>query len=230
MSNKLTRCVGCYQHLSRLEPRLTCHFANTQWTLDNKRYLACYSSYHPPCIRAGLPFTTRHSDSYGLSFPKNCVLPIFVCEMCTVRAHIGEEITFNPRHTALVMLERMRLIDTVHNWAKSTLGIYKQKVDCLVHFQQSFGVVIIPTCTSLLHPPVTQCIPAIWAQLQYSIQPGRKNGTMSFTTVRNLRSAISALHSWLLLTTDPDHVILDGNKIPWSNSNGRVTDSYIYTA
>ena len=80
--------------------------------------------YHARCIRVGPPFRSRHfgKGTLGLQFPPCATSLPFICELCTVRAHLGRELDplKSTDHTLLI-LERMRMIDAAHAWAPRTL-------------------------------------------------------------------------------------------------------------
>jgi len=79
--------------------------------------MACGTTYHIGCIRVGAPFRTRLPNGRGLSYPKVKIAPSFICEACTVRAHINMELGKSGGHLSLLMLERMRMIDQANAWS-----------------------------------------------------------------------------------------------------------------
>jgi hypothetical protein len=113
--NRLRSCAGCHKDISAKVPFYQCHFCSVGFTVHNIIYPPCNVRYHLQCIRAGPPFTSRHADSQGLSFPSWSELPIFICEWCTVQAHLRGKCTPKAHLTVLLMLERMRLIDMAHS-------------------------------------------------------------------------------------------------------------------
>jgi hypothetical protein len=176
-----------------------------------------------------MPFSSLHLAHFGLSFPNWKHLPIFICEWCTVRAHTFQHTNTRAQLRALMMLERMRLIDTVHSWTESTLTLYASKIERVIQFQQTFNVPLL--CTPVLHhPPITSGIPLMWTQLQYSIQPGLRRASLKYATIRGLRSAVSAMQAWELAVISPDTVLLDTRQTPWANTAGRTTDTLAYHA
>jgi hypothetical protein len=220
-------CVGCQCEVNLSTSFHQCHFAITGFMIDHRFFPPCQVRYHMGCIRAGVPFVSRHLGDFGLSFPRWKYLPIFVCELCTVRAHTFRRSNTPAQLTSVMMLERMRIIDTVHSWTESTLQVYTSKIERVVQFQKLFNLPILCTAT-LVHPPVTVGIPLMWSQLQYSIQPGVHKGSLKYSTVRGLRSAVSAIQAWELVVTSPDTVLLDTQKTPWANASGRATDTLAY--
>ena len=79
-NKKLRRCAGCQQVIKRDEPILTCTFARTGFTLQNKVFHPCGARYHPKCIKAGPTFTTRLRNNAGLAFPNVTHWGTFMCE------------------------------------------------------------------------------------------------------------------------------------------------------
>ena len=87
-----------------------CSFADSGFPFSDGRLARpCKSVYHPLCIRAGLPFSSRRKNSGGLTFPDVVVWPTFVCEACTVRAVLDRELT-GADDWKLMCFERMRLL------------------------------------------------------------------------------------------------------------------------
>jgi hypothetical protein len=159
-------------------------------------------------LTIGQPFKTRLKNKDGLLFPKITDLPHFVCEVCTVREVVGRELRSDPSDTALVMLERARLIDTAHHWAASTHKQYQSKLRMVRKFEGDFGVsILLPT--PLAKPPSSPDVPAMWLQQQYSLRPGGSHAgednqsAVGWSTVRGLRSAISQFYSWDLTIAQP---------------------------
>ena len=74
-------------------------------------YLLCGVVYHASYIQVDAPFTSRLSD--GQYPPLLAGLP-FICELYSLQANIGSELTPSPIDLSLVALERMRLIDLAH--------------------------------------------------------------------------------------------------------------------
>lgn len=148
----------------------------------------------------GAPFHTRRLRSEGLTFPLVRFWPNFICELCTVRAVTGRELT-RPSDRRLLQLERMRLIDLAHAWAKSTHSGYQAKLRSLSNFQQNFGVPILRP-THLLAPPHGPDIPLMWSQEYHSLSPGR-SGPMTFGTLRQSRSAVAYFYAIDALQSAP---------------------------
>jgi hypothetical protein len=110
-------CVGCELPFTKAQPRLKCTFDATGFTLPDKSGARqCYLQYHLGYTQMGALFQTTLKNSGGMSFPKLSELPRFVC---TVRETVGREIRATARDTALIKLERVRLIDIAHYCAAS---------------------------------------------------------------------------------------------------------------
>jgi hypothetical protein len=217
------------------QPRLTCAFYSKGFPIsDGPTARPCYTQYHPQCLKIGKPFETRLKDNDGLSFPKIIDLPHFVCEVCTVREVVGRELRSDPNDTALVMLERARLIDTAHHWAASTHKQYQSKLRMVRKFEGAFGVSILRP-TPLTKPPNSPDVPAMWLQQQYSLRPGgfrageQNESAVSWSTVRGLRSAISQFYSWDLTIAQPTTTMQDSMKRPVMVNGCLPTDSLGYS-
>ena len=199
--NKGHCCVGCHMGYSPRKEILRCSFAEPGFAFSNGQVAhLCKSSYHPACILAGLPSTSRRHNSGGLVFPKISLWPVFVREACTVRAVLDQELT-EADDWKLVCFERIRLLDMAHSWPEGTHSMYQSKIRFLHRFEHAFGVPILSR-TPLAKPPVSAEIPLMWAQLSFSLQPGRchkPNGTcltLSSGTICQLWSAASQYMAW----------------------------------
>ena len=110
------------------------------------------------------------------------------------------ELRSDPNDTALVILERARLIDTTHHWAASTHKQYQSKLRMVRQFEGDFGVSILRP-TPLTKPPSSPDVPALWLQQQFSIRPGgfrageENQSAVGWITVRGLLSSISQFYS-----------------------------------
>ena len=148
----------------------------------------------------GPPFTTRRQKDGGLAFPTSVsVWPSFICEVCTVRAILGRELS-SSADVRLACLERMRLLDLFHGWASNTHSLYQTKLRQIRHFEQRHDVVILPR-DGPSAPPVTPDIPLAWCQESLLLPTGPDaSGSIAYHTARQLRSAASqylTLHSLL---------------------------------
>ena len=73
--------------------------------------------YHAKCIKLGAPFKTRHfgKGAKGLQYPPCATNLTLICELCTVRTHLGRELDpYLDSDNTLLGLERMRMIDAAH--------------------------------------------------------------------------------------------------------------------
>jgi hypothetical protein len=106
--------------------------------------------------------------------------------------------------TELLLLERMRVIDTLSWWQKSTMDKYRTYLQFLARFEQRYRVEIL-RATPIRKPPNSPGIPLMWAQLLYSLRT--HNGQrIKFNTVRMLRSAASLYYTWDLRMAYPGRV------------------------
>ena len=208
--------MGCEEPIGKLEWQHRCHFASQGFTFEGTDFRPCGTTYHLQCIVVGLPFRTRLAKDGGLSFPAVAVSPPFVCEACTVRAMLGRELTRGARDRTLLMLERMRLVDQAHSWAKSTLGNYQSGLLRIRRFEENFGVVALRG-TPLLHPPASPAIALMWAQQQYCLEMTRnpragESEFVTFDTSRMLRSAASYFYTWDLQIAYPGRAMRDAQR------------------
>jgi hypothetical protein len=142
--NKLHLCVGCRGPLSKNMPEMTCRFSKCGFRIGSTQYRPCKSRYHITCFKAGLSFQSRLPKGGGLRLPTTIKeWPHFICEACTVRAVKEQELSWGADDTALVMLERMRLINMAHNWVVGTHKSYQSKLRILRDFEKSFQVPIL---------------------------------------------------------------------------------------
>jgi hypothetical protein len=228
-------CVGCHRDLCPSDTPLVCSFATRGFPFsDGSRAAPCRSEYHPHCLCVGPPFYTRRVQSGGLSFPHVRIWPNFICEACTVRAILDRELT-RPADWRLLCLERMRLLDMSHAWAKDTHKLYQGKLAAISCFSTDYGVPLLGSRT-LLRPPTSANIPLMWMQESYSLRPGalRRNEPddtvfVAFSTVRQLRAAASQFFAWDTMLQYPDQAYetRDGRVI--CSEFCRPTDSLAYT-
>jgi hypothetical protein len=168
----------------------------------------CGTVYHARCIRAGAPFRTRLPNGKGLIFPAKVPVPHFICECCQIRALVDRELVPSARDTALLMLERMRMIDVISNWQQSTLGQYSPALRSLAEFEAWSG---IPTLapTPLEKPPTGPSFGLMYAQLRSTLpKPGHDEG-IKFSSCRRLRSAASMWYNLDYQLCFPDQAMRD---------------------
>ena len=73
--------------------------------------IPCGAMYHHGCQKFGNPFHTRLRDRAGKVSPSMDYVPNFMCEAFMTRAVLGRELGEVPEDVALLLLERMRMID-----------------------------------------------------------------------------------------------------------------------
>ena len=225
MTTRPPWCAGCRSFISGREDYLPCHFSSIGFPLGGGRSIPCGVSYHPRCFRAGLPFTSRKHQGAGLSLPKTSGWPCFVCELCTVRAVLDRELG-HPRDTWLLRLERVRILDSLHNWSSGTTRQYQSKLRQLHQFERNHPGLNILVPADFDRPARGPEIGLMWAMLQASVQPLRFQGcsskpTASFSSIRSLRSAASQYYGWSLISSHQgsdwyfqDRRLLHGNVRP----------------
>jgi hypothetical protein len=153
----------------------------------------CGVQYHAGCVRVGEPFRTRLGDQKGLVCPTFAHSPHFICELCQVRAILRREVHGISMDIELLMLERMRIIDTHSWWQKSTLGKYGPYLSFISRFGAHYGVpLLVPS--QLPRPPLAEAIPLMWSQLLYSLRE-TEGHRIKFGSIRALRSAASLFYT-----------------------------------
>ncbi len=160
---------------------------------------------------------------------------MFICEACTVRAVLDRELTYQSRDRALLMLERMRILDTIHHWADGTHRAYQGKLRILRSFEQDFGLsILIPSQTP--YPPNGPALELMWAQLRYSLQPSKwkRNpntplDTVKSGSIRALRSAASQFWALDLMLNNPQHLTTDAKDRPLLVAGCSPTDELSYS-
>jgi hypothetical protein len=142
-----------------------------------------------------------------MCFPAITEWGTFICEACTVRSVTGRELT-DRADGELMALERMRLLDMAHHWSVGTHTTYQGKLRIVRKFEDRYGVAILLP-TPLLRPPHGVDIPLMWCQEAYSLRlsPAKRsegtNMNLAFSTVRQLRSAVSQFLTWDMMVATP---------------------------
>jgi hypothetical protein len=225
--------------MSLHEDQLRCRFAHTSWHFSGTTQKAtpCRTRYHLNCLIVGIPFVTRLPNNKGLVLPPLRDFPGFICEACTVRSVLNRELGKGPKDYALLMLERMRIFDTVNSLAIGTHKAYQQKHTYLRDFEKEFSTAIL-TCTPIDRPPAPKSISLMWAQQRFSLKVSkwsrRKKGVdeearVTYATGRALRSAASLFHKLDLMTAFPGQVYLDPNRRVLVSNLVSPTDDLAYT-
>lgn len=205
--------MGCHKCIRRDSPQHLCRFATSGYPLDGRIFVPCGTTYHLGCIKVGEPFRSRLPAARGLQFPRTRIAPPFICEACTVRAQLGRELTKSREHLALLMLERMRVIDQANAWSVGTHSNYQALLGKLVRFERAFGVNLLRP-TELCHPPRHPSIGVMWAQQHYTLQSPSSSHSQSgdrilFGTARGLRSAASQYYLWDRQLAYPERLLRD---------------------
>ena len=213
--------------MKRDEPTLTCTFAKTGFNLNDQTFRPCGARYHPQCIKAGPPFTTRLRKNHGLTFPPVTHWGTFVCECCTVRAVLTREL-HGRRDWLLMAFERMRIIDMAHVWARKTHAAYQGKLHYIREFERRFGFTCL-TAPPLSCPPHSADIPLMWIQQSYSLRRGRSGqDPVVFGTLRSLRSAAGQFLAWETQLRHKGMSYIDNNRRVHAGTC-RLTDNLAYT-
>jgi hypothetical protein len=132
-----------------------------------------------------------------------------------VRGQLQRELRHDVSDIVLLLLERMRQIDFLHNWTKRTLGQYGGKLRYLARFQEHFGVqVLVPA--PMVRPVHTPAIPLVWSELYYSLRQTKgEDGAyhpIRFASVRPLRSAAALFYTLDMQDAFPRQVMRDRHR------------------
>jgi hypothetical protein len=112
IGNSLCLCAGCHLPISRSSKQICCRFATTGFSVKTRLLCPCCTRYHMRCFTVGVPFKTRLTRAGGLTIPPGMhKWPHFICEACTVRSLLARELSWSAPDTAVLMLERMRILD-----------------------------------------------------------------------------------------------------------------------
>jgi hypothetical protein len=191
-----------------------CEFAQTgfPWANRSGRAHPCGVRYHAKCIQVGTPFTTRLGKNEGLIYPWHAPTPHYVCEICSVRAHVNRELFPHSSDIALTMVERVRQVDYMGGWSTSTLKKYGPYLRYLQRFERQFGVRVL-TAPPLLRPPVSPAYTLNWAQQLYALRTTRgrdgESNRIRFATVRQIRSAAAWYYTQAITMQFPGQVMRD---------------------
>jgi hypothetical protein len=101
---------------------------------------------------------------------------------------------------ALMMIERMRMIDTAHSWAPKTLVGYQGQVRRFHRFLDRFQIARPHLRNLPTVPPHGETILLLWSMEQYTLQES-SHATQEFVGypgARSLRSALGSVNAWTL--------------------------------
>lgn len=145
-----------------------------------------------------------------MHFPKARLWPVFICECCTVRAHVQRELT-KPSDKVLLRLERVRVLDVANSWSAGTHKVYGPKLMAIRHFEQQHPGVSILADPHLEAPPTSPSIPLAWVEAATSIRKSNMptRDTVAYGTIRQLRSAVGWHHTVAALVSAAGEVTYD---------------------
>ena len=121
---------------------------------------------------------------------------------------LRREVTGNRRDRELLALERMRMIDAAHSWAKSTSEKTARGLRQIGSFCNDHGLPD-PFGLSLPQPPQSFGLSTMWAMEKYTLLDSLKPfagvpNRVTFNSARSLRSAASAFYAWRLSLMNPN--------------------------
>jgi hypothetical protein len=157
----------------------------------------------------GSPFTTRlvRGNQGGLQYPRDLTdAYTFVCELCSVRSVVGRELQGCTADRVLLILERMRMIDTASSLAPTSRYNNGLALRRVLRFRGQFG---IPSGQPLRisRPPTSTATSVLWSMEHYVLQESSKrNSTITFNAARALRSGASTWARWETAMANPDLV------------------------
>ena len=214
---RLTHCVGCKGQGTLKNPLVyECDFRHRGFPFPGGSGVwarPCGVAYHRKCIRAGPPFNSRLPKSRGLSFPSNLIVPHFICECCQVRCLLRAELKPTGRDSALLMLERVRMIDVVSSWKETTSSVYTGQLRYFQRFTKWSGIpTLVPTV--LKTPPESVSFGLAYAQLRDSVtsRDVRLGGQLrqkAYNSGRGLRSAANMFYQLDAQAAFPTQAMFD---------------------
>ena len=221
-------CAGCLGVIRQSSAHLRCHFHSRTFPLGSRTAFPCGTAYHVNCFRAGPPFSSRRENGAGLSLPPMHYWPCFVCELCAVRLVLRRELG-HPGDKWLLQLERVRLLDSLHNWAQSTTRNYQYKLKQLRSFEQQHPGLELLVPANFTSPARGTEIGLMWAILHASVQPTKARGRTSkatpvFGTVRSMRSAASQYLGWGLIASHPGGRFVSRIDVSWRATCAQRTE------
>ena len=111
---------------------------------------------------------------------------------------MGRELN-DPKDPQLLALERMRLLDMAHSWARNTHSSYQGKLRILQAFSDRYSIPLLED-SSPKHPRYDVDVVLMWCQEAYSLAPGAarlgQHNKVAFGTIRQLRSALAHILAW----------------------------------
>ena len=158
IGKRLKQCAGCHQPLLNNKSKkgvLLCCFRTTGF--DD--FIPCGTGYHISCLSLVSQFRSRRTNNDGLCFPPVTTWPTFICEACTVQSVTQRELTTSDH--GLLVLERVRMLDTAWAWARGTHRQYQSQFKHIQRFEEEFDVSVL-TPHRPVRPPATPDIPLIW--------------------------------------------------------------------
>ena len=212
-----------------------CMFYDKGFISKGKSFKPCTVAYHSGCIKVGDPFDTRHygKGTRGVQYPPCVTILPFICELCTVRTHLQRELDpLNTKDTLLLMLERMRMIDSAHAWDYKTLQGRCNVLKKIDAFFQTHSLTSIHDQLQLplvQHPPIDLSVPLFWSMEHYTTFPSRHSDRKApkWNTGRAQRSAISLYSSWCAAFCFPSQIYKDKENRLLFNANLGPSDNIL---
>ena len=228
-------CTGCRIPVYSGKGYHKCMFYNKSFTYKRKVFKPCTVAYHSGCIKVGEPFNTRHygKGTRGIQYPPCATVLPFICELCTVRTYLQRELDpLNTKDTLLLMLERMRMIDSAHAWDYKTLQGYCNILKKIDRFFSDYSLPSIHDqlqLPRLRHPPVDLTIPLSWSMEHYTTFPSRhsEGKAPKWNTARTQRSAVSLYSSWWAAFCSPSRIYKDKENRLLSNATLGPSDNIL---
>ena len=169
--------VACLLGIRPSEPHMCCQFHSQGFPSSQvSRMASCGTSHHARCFRAGLPFASRSHPGQSLSLPPLEVWPNFVCELCTVRAVLQQELG-HPGDRWLLQLERVCIIDTFHHWSDGSLKAHQGSLRKVLRFERNHPGL------HLLSQPTLEAPPPPWPGHWPHVGPAAHQRTVGFLPV-----------------------------------------------
>ena len=120
----------------------------------------------------------------------------------------------HPGDRWLLQLERVRILDTTHSWADSTIAGHQTQLRKVSRFERAHPGLAVLERAKLPRPPTGQFVTLAWVELDASVRSLPPRGTLlsrnpAFDSVRRIRSAVSAFSSLDVMQSDSNANFFD---------------------
>ena len=164
-------CSGCRLLVDTNVKVHKCIFSKKGFNLNLVSFRPCQVMYHAQCIRVGPPFRSRHfgKGTLGLQFPPCATDLPFICELCTVRTHLGREIDpllpiqfrLNPRDDKMIPFARCLIQRNPHHSQPGMATKGPCQANTVVRLDEKHPHMIFQTSKVLISCTPENCSPML---------------------------------------------------------------------